>query len=193
MALVAEPTLLSGPAIHAAQAPRAAFRHLWHDDYVKYISGECAKVWVRVVVLDWQQAPSPVTTARPPSESSPLRRQPVVAPPPPAPPEDTRAVVLKVIAGENGLARLRPPPVSLSSVAFPLNPGHPRSALKYICVAAAASVTDRTGASLGCCCVPLLCTTRASTSHRRCAECGGRLTRHHSRTLEVRQARGACA
>ena len=121
MALVAEPTLLSGPAIHAAQAPRAAFRHLWHDDYVKYISGECAKVWVRVVVLDWQQAPSPVTTARPPSESSPLRRQPVVAPPPPAPPEDTRAVVLKVIAGENGLARLRPPPVSLSSVAFPLN------------------------------------------------------------------------
>ena len=65
-----------------------------------------------------QQAITPLAPARPP-QSLPLK---VVAPPPPAPSEDTRAAVLEVSAGENGLARLRPPSVSLSTSGCSLNP-----------------------------------------------------------------------
>ena len=68
--------------------------------------------------LLWAAGHTSLAPARPP-QSLPLK---VVAPPPPAPSKDTRAAVLEVSAGENGLARLRPPSVSLSTSACSLNP-----------------------------------------------------------------------
>jgi len=103
----------------AAQVSRAAFRYLQHGDNATCASGECAKVWVRVALLDIRGTKSVTTaTARPP-QSLPLK---VVAPPPPAPPEDSRAIVLEVSEGEIGLRWLRSPSFSLSTVACSINP-----------------------------------------------------------------------
>ena len=132
-----------------------------------------------------------VTNARPPQ--SPLLN--VVAPPPPATPEDTiRTLVLEVSAGENGLRWLRPPSVLLSSRCLPSQPVSFLQCSEVLwhlgCCGSHRHIRCELWSAAACGVV----FTATSTSAGRCdREREGRLTRHPSRSLEVRRARGAFA